>query len=299
MLLNGEPSRQGAPRRKDRHMPKKRVIAIASGVVLLAALGSLGFAVGKHQRDSTSNPLAATLTGKPFTPPKSWKLTFDSNFTGSSLNTKVWDTCYPWATSNVGCTNYGNSGDEDLEWYRASQDQVSGGVLHLVARREPTPGLTENGAPKRYACRSGMVTSFPGLKFQYGVIQITAKIPFGPGLWPALWLAATNEKWPPEIDILEHWASDSQGKIYLHPTSGPRQGGPVNMPDLGTGWHTFTLEWTKSRLTWYYDGTQVASATVGIPQQSMYLIANLADDITTPGTCSGSMEIKSVKVWQP
>ena len=223
-------------------------------------------------------------------------LKFDATFQGSQLDTQVWATCYPWATN--GCTNFGNSHDPDLEWYQAPQVQVGGGDLHLVAQREPTTGLNQQGKIKEYACRSGMVTTYPSLRFEYGYIQVTADIPFSKGLWPAFWLAAANENWPPEIDMLEHWGSEPSGAVYLHPLTGVRQGGPVSMPDLSAGWHTFGLYWTKTRLTWYYDGNPVFTTSVGVPQQDMYFIANLADDNTSPGGCSGSLLIKSVEVWQ-
>jgi len=88
-------------------------------------------------------------------------------------------TCYPWAKN--GCTNFGNGGQEK-EWYTASQDTVKNGFLNLIAQREPTAGVNAKGAPQEYACRSGMVTTFPGFRFKYGYLQITAHIPFKTGL---------------------------------------------------------------------------------------------------------------------
>jgi beta-glucanase (GH16 family) len=308
MLLDERDSGQGAPRRNSGHGSPRRkggsstskIVLTALSAVLVAGAVGIGVAAKVHSGHSQqSKDVAAKLAPQPVTPPKSWKLTFNSSFTGTSLDSSVWGTCYPWDTSSAGCTNFGNTGDEDKEWYLPSQDQVSGGVLRLVAQREPTPGLDQQGAPKEYACRSGMVTTDPSFRFEYGYVQIVAKLPFGKGLWPALWLAAANQKWPPEIDIEEHWNTDPFERVYLHPTAGPRQGGEVSAPNLAVGWHTFTLSWTKTRLSWYYDGQQVFTTTTDIPQQSMYLIANLADDVTSPGGCSGSLLIKSVRVWQP
>jgi beta-glucanase (GH16 family) len=236
---------------------------------------------------------------KAFAPPTSWILKFDPALQGGRLDSQVWATCYPWATATGGCTNTGNVHDPEEEWYLPSQDQLSGGILHLVAQREPTPGLNKAGDPKEFACRSGMVTTYPSFRFKYGYVQITAKIPFGKGLWPAFWLAAASQQWPPEIDILEHFHSDPNSGAYLHPLTGARQGGTVMTPGLATGWHTFGLYWTKTSLTWYYDGFQIFSSSAGIPQQDMYLIANLAVDNAQAGGCSGSLQVKSVKIWQP
>jgi beta-glucanase (GH16 family) len=302
MLLDGDERDRshGSPRGKRGSGPSKLVLTMLSAILAVGVVG-IGVAAKVHSGHSPSKIVAAKLAPRPqpVTSPKSWKLTFNSSFTGTSLDTSVWGTCYPWDTGSAGCTNYGNTGDEDKEWYLPAQDQVSGGVLQLVAQREPTPGFDQQGAPKEYACRSGMITTDPSFRFEYGYVQVVAKLPFGKGLWPALWLAAANQKWPPEIDIEEHWNVDPFERVYLHPTAGPRQGGEVSAPNLAVGWHTFTLSWTKTRLSWYYDGQQVFSTTTDIPQQSMYLIANLADDVTSPGGCSGSLLIKSVKVWQP
>jgi beta-glucanase (GH16 family) len=241
--------------------------------------------------------------------PPGWKLVFDSNFAGTAVkgtvNPRVWTTCFPWATTPKGCTEYGNKG-EDLEWYLPSQVSVKAGVLNLTAARKATQGATAAGRPATYGCRSGMVTTFNGLRFRYGFVQVTARLPFRTGLWPAFWLAGANEKWPPEIDMLEHWGSQSVSKLYLHPLQGPRQGAVYSAPTAGTGWHTWRVLWTKTRLTWYYDNKQTYTTTTGVPQQAMYFIADLADTsnaaakTSSPaGACNGTLLIKSVKVWEP
>jgi beta-glucanase (GH16 family) len=318
MLLNSEASKGPAPRRETR--PLRHVLLMLSGVMISALAACSGAAtnsaannpaaIGNTATTAASTSAAGSATSPraaaPSTtragdtsapaPAQGMTLKFDATFPGGQLNTQVWGTCYPWASG--GCTNFGNTHDPDLEWYQAPQDQVSGGALHLVAQREPTAGLDEQGAGKEYACRSGMVTTYPSLRFEYGYVQVTAQIPFGKGLWPAFWLAAANDKWPPEVDMLEHWGSEATGSVYLHPLTGARQGGSVSMPGLATGWHTFGLYWSKTTLAWYYDGVQVLSTSVGVPQQDMYFIANLADDNTSAGSCSGSLLIKSVEVWQ-
>jgi beta-glucanase (GH16 family) len=230
------------------------------------------------------------------TVPAGWKLAFDPSFAGSQLSS-TWSTCYDWATPSVGCTNNPTA---EKEWYIPSQVSVGGGTLNLTAKQETTQGLDPSGAPKTFTCRSGMVSSKPGFNFTYGLIQVSAKLPFGPGLWPALWLAATSDQWPPELDIMEHWYSEPQAKVYDHTIGKQYIGGPVPTPgDLSASFHTYSLLWTKDRVTWYLDGAQVFTTTSYVPQQAMYFIANVADDSTAAGACTGTMEIQSVKVWQP
>ena len=78
-----------------------------------------------------------------------------------------------------------------------------------------------------------------------------------------------------------------------------RAGGSTLPSNFSKGWHTVTLDWTKTRITWYFDGHQVFTTTKDIPQQKMFLIMNVADTSTAAGACNGTMLVKTVKVWQP
>ena len=254
-------------------------------------------ATAKAKAKPAAKKTIASPASTLLTVPAGWKLTFDPSFAGAQLDTSTWTTCYDWATPSVGCTN---NPTKEKEWYIPSQVSVGGGTLNLTAKQESTQGESSSGAAETYTCRSGMVTSKPSFDFTYGLIQITAKLPYGPGLWPALWLAATNDDWPPELDIMEHWYSEPQMKVYDHTVGTQYLGGAVPTPaNLSAGFHTYSLMWTKDRVTWYLDGVQTFTTTSYVPQQQMYFLANVADDSTAAGACNGTMEIASVKVYQP
>jgi beta-glucanase (GH16 family) len=271
-----------------------RLAAAAAAVAIV--YWPTGFPHASAHSSASSRPPALQ---HPAGPGNGWKLSFDPRFTGSRLNTSVWATCYPWAQAASGCTNFGNSGED--EWYLPSQDKVSQGILHLVAQQIPTPGTNRDGAPEEYYCRSGMVTSYPGFRFEYGYLQVIARIPYATGLWPALWLLPANQQWPPEIDLLEHWgANQADTAVHLHPVGAETIGAYPVTANLSVGWHTFALYWTRTRLVWYVDGRAVMSTEQHIPDQPMYFIANLANT-SPPGSagCDGTLLIRSVKVWQP
>jgi beta-glucanase (GH16 family) len=222
---------------------------------------------------------------------------FTATFTGNQLDTSVWTTCYPWADKPTGCTNLGNSFEH--QWYMPSQVHVSGGSLAIVAQQTPTQGLDASGQPFTYSCRSGLVTTYKGFQFEYGFIQVKAWIPTGAGLWPAIWLAAANYAWPPEIDMLESWGKSFQSGVFFHPVNAP----PVTElmePPIKQGWHTISLSWTATQLTYYIDRTALLTLHEGIPHQPMYLIANLAEyqPVTSPAYCKGQLLIQSVNVWR-
>ncbi|HXP56493.1 MAG TPA: glycoside hydrolase family 16 protein [Streptosporangiaceae bacterium] len=237
-----------------------------------------------HSTVAPASDLPPELTGS------GWQLAFDGEFGGSSLNTSQWDTCYP-SDDQSGCTNSGNN--NEFEWYQPSQISVSGGTLNLTAASESTQGSDGN----TYPCRSGMVTTGGSFNFQYGYVQVEAKLPMSSGLWPALWLNPSNGDWPPEIDIMEHWSTYDYYGAYLHSSAGPIvENDHVDLAD-STGWHTFSVLWQPNEIIWYLDGQQVLTSTQYVPQQAMYFIANVANSTNGPG-CNGTMQISSVKVWQ-
>jgi beta-glucanase (GH16 family) len=230
-------------------------------------------------------------------------LRFSDNFGGSSLNTSKWDTCYPWANSGAGCTNYGNP---ELEWYLPAQAQVSGNALHLVATQAATDGTTRAGQPTTYPWRSGMVTTFHSFEFTYGYVQVTARIPKGDGFWPTLWLLPQSEAWPPEIDFQEsHDADTYSNSSTFHPVQGGQYQQVYTSPtDLSTGWHTYAVNWQPQSITWYVDGHTVFTHTGSdVPSEPMYFLANLAisgseDPPSASTPPSASFDIQSVQIYQ-
>jgi beta-glucanase (GH16 family) len=230
-----------------------------------------------------------------------------ATFSGTTLDSAMWDTCYPWL-SQSGCTNFGNLGNSEDEWYLPSQVSVDNGLLHLVAHREPTTGLGKTGGQQLYECRSGMVTSDPGMRFKYGFIQVVADLPTGDGLWPALWLAAASFKWPPEMDLVEAWGGGSLfAASYFHfatPSGNEHDRGLITPAARAFGWHTYGLSWTSKQITWLLDGKVILTTRRHVPHQEMYLVADLAEAISkkhpdvVAGDCNGSMLIRSVQVWK-
>lgn len=268
-----------------------------SVVSVLALLPILGF---HAQISSPSSGAHRAHSHDPH--PAGLRLVFQSNFSGSQLNTSVWDTCYPWVVASAGCTNFANP---EYEWYLPSQVQLSNGVLDLVAQQLPTEGRSPNGAPTEYECRSGLVNTYPGFRFEYGYVKVVARLPFKRGLWSALWLAAANLKYPPEIDMIEYWGRKTRSAgVYLHPYDGIRLTSYPTVANLSVGWHTFALDWTPSRLTWFIDGQAVLTTRHQIPDQPMYFMADLAYTSTNPALiatgsgCNGVLSLKSVQIWK-
>ncbi len=255
-----------------------------------------------------AGPPSAPPAGPPSTPPgqtttsgptSGLSLAYASTFAGTSLDTSQWTTCFPWfSTQGAGCTNFGSP--QEVEWYLASQDQVSGGALHVVASTQATSGWTRTGSPKTYSYRSGMVTTYRSFDFTYGYVQIVAKLPGGAGTWPALWLLPQTQAWPPEIDIMENWGTANSFRATLHWGTSPntsQAGQTVTVPvNLTSTYNTYGLLWRPGALTWYFNGAPVYSITGSqVPSQPMYFLANLAID--GPIASTPTFDIRSVQIY--
>lgn len=236
------------------------------------------------------------------TPPPiagNWSQTWGDEFNGTSLN-PVWHTAQYWDGSTTVV------GQGELEAYNAAADSVSGGALHITA----TPN-TNYGA--QYL--SGLVmtggesdnSSYPKFSFQYGYMEVRARIPSGQGLWPAIWMMPASYKdGDGEIDVMENLGQDPStvyGTVHVH---GQQQQHTFHGIDLSQGYHTYAVDWEPDHISWYIDGQLYGTTTNTslIPAEPMYPIINLAvggswggnPDATTP--FPATMDIDYIHVWQ-
>ncbi len=280
----------------------------ASALVAVAAMALVAAACSPTPTRSVAptaikTTTTTTTTKPPSAPPSGMRLVFSDDFTSTALDGSRWDTCYPWADNATGCTNFGNP---ELQWYLPSQAQLSNGALHLVASKTATSGTTKNGQPTTYQWRSGMVTTFPSLKFTYGYVQVSARIPKGDGFWPTLWLLPQTMAWPPEIDFMESHGNNTFGTaLTFHPVQGGQyQKGYTSSKDLSVGWHTYGVDWEPGSITWYVDGTVAFKYTgTDVPAEPMYFLANLAisGDYNPPSSSTPStatFDVDSVRIYQ-
>ena len=117
---------------------------------------------------------------------------------------------------------------------------------------------------------------------------MSAKMPKGPGAWPAFWLMPASPTcpytggssygaWPTggEIDIAEFGIKDSTERDIVHAihyggtgsTGGHKyKSHKHTLPSLTTSsftedFHTFSLEWSADTLKWFVDGVETYSVS--------------------------------------
>src|SRR5690242_11617954 len=140
----------------------------------------------------------APLTPLPTGVRGDWKLAFDDEFSGTSLDTAKWST--GWYGSGI--TPPVNSGEK--EWYDPAQVSEGGGTLGLtLIRKSEDCGISD----PVYA--TGLVGTRGKFNFTYGFIEARVWLPAMTGgqgeiaNWPAVW--ADGQSWPEdgEIDVVE------------------------------------------------------------------------------------------------
>jgi beta-glucanase (GH16 family) len=100
----------------------------------------------------------------------------------------------------------------------------------------------------------------------YGKIEVRAKLPYGRGTWPAIWMLPTDWEyggWPTsgEIDIMEH-VGFNQGSVHgtIHTASynhikHTEKSGLVSIPDAADNFHVYAINWTKDKIEFFVDNT--------------------------------------------
>ncbi len=174
---------------------------------------------------------------------KSWKLVWSDefNYTGLPDSSKWW--------YDVGGNGWGN---HELEFYTSKKTEnarVENGHLIIEARKEK---WQNNDYTSARLLTKGKAD------WQYGKIEVSAKLPKGTGTWPAIWMLASKDpnSWPDdgEIDIMEHVGFD-QGSIhgtihckkYNHVIHTQKSDTAI-VKDCSEKFHVYGLEWSADSI---------------------------------------------------
>jgi beta-glucanase (GH16 family) len=235
-----------------------------------------------------------------------WKIIFEDNFDGTSLDTNKWMSQIPWTRTHKG------------DAYDREQNlTINNGLLTITAK-------AENYGGKSFT--SGAIsTGYNKFRFKYGYAEARIKMPSARGSWCNFWML--SDGWPPEIDIVEFpldSVSGDNNQLYryisnIHWSSGGNQSSMAThwKGNLSAGFHTYALDWRPWYVAYYFDNSFVRSLNDFGPANdfgSMYLILNYyvggdwggqvwqhPNPATWPDPAvsdAGKMQIDWVRVWQ-
>lgn len=215
-------------------------------------------------------------------------LVWNDEFNGNQLNTSDWN--FEIGTGNNG---WGNA---ELQYYLQENVSVNNGFLTIEAKQQV---FNTN----QYT--SSRITTEGKQSFQYGRIDIRAKLPYSKGIWPALWMLGDNFStigWPRcgEIDIMELVGGNvaGGGDDVVHGTIHWDNGGvkadvggsyTLDQGIFANKFHVFTLIWNSNELKWYVDDTlfftvDITPADLEEFHQKFFFIFNVAVGGNWPGS---------------
>ncbi|MDD5546612.1 MAG: family 16 glycosylhydrolase [Candidatus Omnitrophica bacterium] len=212
-------------------------------------------------------PAAEAASGKTV-PPKldGWYLVWHDEFDGDKVDPAKWRVEDAALVKN-----------KELEYYSPWNVYIKDGKLILKSEKKERGG-------RPYT--SGLVETKGRYSFEYGRVEVRAKLPGTKGMWPAHWMMPAKGGWPPEIDIMELVGS-KPNVIHMtnHYGEFPRNRYDSKVftgPDYTKGFHVFALEWEEGELRWYIDGVRHFSVTRNVPHGPFYIILNTAVGGTMP-----------------
>jgi beta-glucanase (GH16 family) len=241
-----------------------------------------------------------------------FELLWQENFDSTQIDYSRWSNSYSWGRTIT--TN------KELEYYTDGENfELKDGYLIIEPRRQKTKARVDPSAPANkkmedsllnerfFNYTSGLLRSRE--KYLYGKFEIRCKLPAGNGTWPAFWLYGGDCG---EIDVFEKpWIFHYSITNNLHyDSAGIKRSDfcvtPLKDPiNIRQGFHTYSIEWTPDKITWFIDDRPLRIATYHFADCPMELIFNLAlanDDFWghTHGRISkkSNFEIDYVKVWK-
>lgn len=204
---------------------------------------------------------------------------------------------------------------------RTQNSFVSDGTLKIVAKKEQ---YQFNGNTKSYT--SARLNS--KFTFQYGRIDISAKLPADQGTWPAFWTLGANinevgnyhgdtygsSGWPAcgEIDIMEqngwnknnlighlHWGDDNTGQYK-------NEGGTKMVSDTATTFNLYSLIWNQNEIRILFNDQVffIKQIDNSMPYRfPQYILFNIAMGGNLGGTIpanfsQATMEVDYIRVYQ-
>lgn len=181
---------------------------------------------------------------------ENWKLVWKDDFKGKTIDTAKWTRIPP------GKSDWNRHMTQDDKCY-----ELKDGLLYLKGIVNPDPSADER------PFLTGGIWTKGKFAFQYGKIEIRAKLESAQGAWPAMWMLAEKDKYGKypkngEIDIMEHLNYDSiiyqtihsWYTLELKQADNPKHGGTAvfNKDEF----NVFGLKWYPDKIVYILNGRE-------------------------------------------
>jgi beta-glucanase (GH16 family) len=191
-----------------------------------------------------------------------WTKTFEDNFDANLSNWNIWT---------------GGAYNNELQYYQASNLQLSNGSLVITAKKETVTGRVTpyDRRQKTFSYTSGRIECKTNVSANSTTPKVRMvariKLPAGYGMWAAFW--SYGDPWPTqgEIDMVEARGQEPkkyQTNYFYGQTRNRNlvtngEGVIHTDGDLTSCYHVYEMEWAQNTLTSYLDGVVVETKSGG------------------------------------
>jgi beta-glucanase (GH16 family) len=206
-----------------------------------------------------------------------YKLTFDDEFDQLSVSARSSST--RWIAHTPWNGDFGNAAFTDPA--PGFPFTIENGVLRIEAQQDKT-GHWASGL---ICSRAGDGPNAHGFAQQYGFFEVRAKLPPGPGMWPAFWLIGVDKsKYSSEIDVMEQYGAFPAiyhvgSQVHRGQAAPQTTGSPITVGErvMTSQFNTYGVSIDPSFIIFYFNRREVWR-TVTTPefQQPFYILVNLA-----------------------
>lgn len=243
-----------------------------AGVQKKALKAGMGFIAGGRRLILCAAAFMAMLSAgaRADNPNPDWVLVFKDEFSASSFEGKKLKWGQKWNK-----IEYMSRNAPDWRKHQSREN-----ALVVPGKEKKTRFVRLKGVYGKYESQSnqtdkqesfacGGIFTDKTFSFRYGYVEVRARFDCAKGVWPAIWLLPHSGGWPNggEIDIMEHINHQKQvwQTIHLLRNSGSGDASTTVNPQPAindvTGWHTYGVEWTPGRITFYVDDKKTGSFT--------------------------------------
>lgn len=198
--------------------------------------------------------------------------------------------------------------NNELQWYQSGNALVKNGKLVIEGKREKVRNPNYNKKSenwrenRKYAeYTSASINTKEKFTFQYGIMEVRARVDTSMGSWPAIWTLGVERRWPEkgEVDVMEYYRHEGVAKILANAAWGNEKNyQPVwdservplssflqKDPDWAEKFHVWKMEWNEDVIQLYLDEVLLNEIDLGKItysdgfnpfRQPHYILLNLA-----------------------
>lgn len=115
--------------------------------------------------------------------------------------------------------------NNELQWYQTENAKMDKGLLLIEGKRDRLKNPSYNAQSNNWSQKreyaeytSSSINTRNKFSFQYGIMEVRARIDTSMGSWPAIWTLGVEKRWPEngEIDIMEFYLVDGKPSILAN-----------------------------------------------------------------------------------